>query len=88
MKLVRARPKRVEDWPDHMKCCDQFIAAGLSEGEMILDLHQQRTMDSQCAFCHAPHGTVTGAMDTADDCYTELSLLDIDEGPMEPISTA
>lgn len=81
-KLVRARPKAIEDLPEWAKCCAAYIAATRSIGETIVDLS---TLCEEyfhgCGFCFTRMpGMRRRVMDTADGIYVSFDTLDLDEG--------
>jgi hypothetical protein len=86
-KLVRARPKAIEDMPDWAKCCDEYIAATQKIGEITVDLstlHDE--FFNGCGFCFARYsGARKRAMDVADGLYVSLETFDLDEGEMQQL---
>lgn len=82
-KLVRARPKRVEDLPEWAFCCEAFTEGVSQSQEMVVDLSRNETGRMACAFCHADHGVLHGVMDVSDGRLEAVELLDLDEGAEE-----
>jgi hypothetical protein len=80
MKLVRARPKRVEDLPAWAKCCPAFGAAYQRIGEITVNLDETDEAVMRCWYCKRPHGILKGVLDVGDQSYLALECLDLDEG--------
>jgi len=80
-KLHRARPKRIEDLPETAKCCSEYIAVTLAEGEIIIDLSRQRTEEIYCQWCESSQEAV-GAVEIPSGQYVVLNEYDIDEKPI------
>lgn len=80
-KLVRARPRSIEYLPDWAKCCQERIAATISEGELTLDISDTSGDDGlTCKFCGADMPNDPVARDVADDTWVHIAEYDLDEG--------
>lgn len=84
-KLVRARPKRPEDLPEWVICCDRQVEFQQAIGELIIDLEDRCVAGSGvCMFCgaHSPRDTNAARIISGD--YTgrvmALCVVDLDEG--------
>lgn len=54
MKLVRARPKAVEDLPEWAKCCTEQTEFQRAIGELVLDINDRCLAGpGACLFCGA-----------------------------------
>jgi hypothetical protein len=84
MKLVRARPKAVEDLPEWAKCCPEFGESYQRIGEVVLDLDDTDRAVMRCMYCKKPHGVLHGVLDTTHNLYSALECFDLDEGPVAP----
>lgn len=81
-KLVRARPKAVEDLPEWAKCCEQFTAVLMAIGEITVDVSDLDAPASRtlgCAFCGSVLPISKGVPDVADGLFIPLECFDIDE---------
>lgn len=81
MKLVRARPKRVEDLPEWARCCDECLAELVDIGDVVVDTLTCEPSESRiCWYCNAegPSGTLVAVV--GDDFWVRMELLDLDEG--------
>ncbi len=92
MKLVRARPRRVEDLPEWAKCCDHAVSALELMGETVADSEDQHVFYGRiCGYCGEGLPSLVSIKITlgiAAGCYVPMVLIDLDEGPMEQTSTA
>jgi hypothetical protein len=81
MKLVRARPKAVEDLPEWAKCCQKYIDATLAIGEIIIDLDTIHEEFFQgCGFCFTRNpGYRKRVKDVADGQFCSFDCFDLDE---------
>jgi hypothetical protein len=70
-KLVRARPKRVEDLPEWAKCCDGRLAHHLKMPEVTLDIADH---------CHNPFPSFRSARRIDTGHWCSIELVDLDEG--------
>lgn len=81
MKLVRARPKAVEELPEWAKCCPEYIAATMAIGETTIDLdtvHEEYFLG--CGYCFTRNsGYRKRVKDMADGLYCSLDCFDLDE---------
>ncbi len=89
MKLVRARPKRVEDLPEWAKCCATLMQGIDKLGELVIDVSSVKNMgdDRYCLFCKyrgipasAKQARIVQGEFPGD--FVTIDLLDIDEGPL------
>ena len=81
-KLVKARVKAVEEFPDWAKCCPEAIEAALSWGIITIDLSTAQKFAANrwyCHYCRAEYPELIGVADVADGLMVEMELLDIDE---------
>lgn len=81
-KLVRARPKLREYLPEWAKCCEDYMEATQSIGQIVIDvstLHDE--FFEGCGFCHKRMpGPRKRVMDVADGMYVSFDTFDLDEG--------
>jgi hypothetical protein len=80
-KLVRARPKAVEDLPEWAKCCDGHLSALLASGEMIIDLDRVTWLlpGYTCASCGRIRKAMKAVSVHGKNHFESLDLLDLDE---------
>lgn len=85
MKIVRARPKIVDDLPEWVKCCQDAVNEITALGDVVVDLDDRRDFSSAvCRYCghlYTFESLVTvKVLNTA--YHSPLDYLDLDEGPL------
>lgn len=85
-RLVRARPKAIEDLPAWAKCCKAHIdsLSPLMFGEIVISGYRPRlNRKCKCGGCGDIKPAGTDAEDT-DGMFTPIEFLDLDEGEYIP----
>lgn len=85
-RLVRARPKLPEYFPEWAKCCPEFGEAYQRRGEVVLDLDNTDHACLRCMYCKSSHGILHGVMDITSGGYAALECFDLDEGNYSAVS--
>jgi hypothetical protein len=84
-KLVRARVKPIEQLPEWAKCCKKCISYLLALGVFEVDLSKTDSCkegERFCIWCDAERPASKAAMNLSTGRFIQLSLLDLDEGPV------